>query len=53
MLTISFELHAKTAEEIDLEKCNFCNFGRSMTLTLTVDGVEVMLVRICGGGLPT
>jgi len=41
-------------EEIDLEKCNFCNFGRSVTLTLTgVDGVEVTLVRIRGGGLPT
>jgi len=24
-----------------------------VTLTLTVDGVEVTLVRICGGGLPT
>ena len=34
--TISFELHAKTAEEIDLEKCNFRNFGSSVTLTLTV-----------------
>ena len=49
--TISFELHAKTAEKIELEKCNFCNFGSSMTLTL--DRVEVTRVRICGWGLPT
>ena len=53
MLTISFELHAKTAEEIDLEKCNFCNFGRSVTLILTLDRVEVTLVRISGPGLLT
>jgi len=39
------------AEEIDLEKCNFCNFGSSVTLTL--DRVKVTLVRICGRGLPT
>jgi len=51
--TISFELHAKTAEEIDLEKCNFGNFGSSVTLTLTLDGVEVTLVGISGQGLPT
>ena len=49
--TISFELHAKTEEEIDLEKCNFCNFGSSVTLTL--DRVEVTLVCISGRGLPT
>ena len=49
--TISFALHAKTAEEIDVEKCNFHNFGSSVTLTL--DWVEVTLVRICGRGLPT
>jgi len=48
---ISFELHAKAAEEIDLEKCNFRNFGSSLTLTL--DRVEVTLVRICGRDLPT
>jgi len=53
MATNQFELHAKTAEEIDLEKCNFRNFGRSVTLTLTLDRVEVTLVRICGRGLPT
>ena len=41
------------AEEIDLEKCTFGNFGSSVTLTLTLDRVEVTLVRICGGGLPT
>ena len=39
------------ADEIDLEKCTFCNFGSSVTLTL--DRVEVTLVRICGRGLPT
>jgi len=49
--TITFELHAKTAEEIDLEKCTFHNFGSSVTLTL--DRVEVALVCICGQGLPT
>ena len=43
---ISFEIHAKTAEEIDPEKCTFRNFGSSVTLTL--DRVEVTLVRICG-----
>jgi len=47
---ISFELHTKTAEK-DLEKCNFRNFGSSMTLTL--DWVEVTLMRISGRGLPT
>jgi len=41
------------AEEIDLEKCTFRNFGSSVTLTLTLDRVEVTLVRICGRGLPT
>jgi len=51
--TVTFELHAKTAEEIDLEKSNFCNFGSSVTLTLTLDRVEVTLVRICCRGLPT
>ena len=51
--TISFELHAKMAEEIDLEKCTFRNFGSSVTLTLTLDRVEVTLVRICGRGLST
>ena len=51
--TISFELHAKTAEEIDVEKCNFCNFDSSVTLTLTLDQVEVTLVRIRGRVLPT
>ena len=39
------------AEKIDLEKCTFRNFGSSVTLTL--DRVEVTLVRICGRGLPT
>ena len=51
--TISFELHAKTAEEMDLEKCTFRNFESSVTLTLTLDRVEVTLVRICGQCLPT
>ena len=41
------------AEEIDLEKCTFRNFGSSVTLTLTLDRVEVKLVRICGRGVPT
>ena len=49
--TISFELHAEMAEEIDLEKCIFRNFGSLVTLTL--DRVEVTLMRICGRGLPT
>jgi len=48
--TTSFELRAKMAEEIDLENCNFRNFRSSMTLTL--DRVEVILVRISGRGLP-
>jgi len=47
--TISFELHVKTAEEIDLEKCNFGHFGSSVTL----DRVEVTLARISNRGLPT
>ena len=51
--TISFELHAEMAEEIDVEKCTFRNFGSSVTLTLTLDGVEVTLVRICGRHLPS
>jgi len=51
--TITFELHAKTAEEIDLEKRTFRNFGSSVTLTLTLDRVEVTLVCICGQGLAT
>jgi len=51
--TISFELHAEMAEEIDLEKCTFRNFGSSVILTLTLDRVEVTLVRIYGRGLPT
>jgi len=51
--TISFELHAEMEEEIDLEKCTFRNFGSFLTLTLTLDRVEVTLVRIRGRGLPT
>jgi len=47
--TISFEIHAKTAEEIDVDKCNFRNFGSSSTL----DRLEVTLVRIPGRGLST
>jgi len=50
--TISFALHTKTAET-DLEKCNFHNFGSSMTLNLTLDRVKVTLVCIRGRGLPT
>jgi len=51
--TISFELHTKTAEEIDPEKCTFRNFGSSVTLTLTLDRVDVTLVRTPSRGLPT
>jgi len=51
--TISFELHTKMAEEIDLEKCTFRNFGSTVTLTLTLDWVEFTLVRIWARGLPT
>jgi len=51
--TISFELYAKIAEETDLEKCNFRNFRSSVTLILTLDQVEVILVCICGRGQPT
>jgi len=50
---MSFELPAKTAEEIDLEKCNFRNFGSYVTLTLTLDRVEVTPMCICDGDLPT
>jgi len=34
------------AEEIDVEKCNFRKFRNPVTLTLTMDRVEVVLVRI-------
>jgi len=51
--TITFELHAKTAEEKDLDKCTFRNFGSSVTLTFTLERVEVTLVCIFGHGLPT
>ena len=51
--TISFELHAKMAEEIDLEKCNFGNFRSSVYLILTLHRLEVTLVHISGRGLPT
>jgi len=51
--TINFELHANTVEEIDLEECNFRNFGRSVTLTLILDRVEVTLVCIRGRDVPT
>ena len=40
------------AEEIDLEKCNFRNFKSSTTLTLTLDRVEMILMRISGRDLP-
>jgi len=51
--TTSFELHAKMAEEIDLEKCNFRNFRSSVTLTLILDRVEVRLVCMSGRDLIT
>ena len=38
---------------IDVEKCNFRNFESSVTLTLTLDRVEVTLVQISGRGVPT
>jgi len=41
------------AEEIDVEKCNFRNSSSSVTLILTLDWVDVTLVRISGRGLPT
>jgi len=44
--TISFELYARMAEEIDLEKCSFRNFTSSVTLTLTLDRVEIILVEV-------
>jgi len=47
--TVTFELHAKIAEEIHLEKCDFWNFPSSLTL----HRVEVILVPISGQGLPT
>jgi len=40
------------AEKIDLEKCNFQNFRSPVTLTLTLDRVEVIRLRISGRGLP-
>jgi len=51
--TITFELHAKMVEETDVENCNFCKFASSVTLTLTLDRVEVIWVGIPGRGLPT
>jgi len=41
------------AEEIDLEKCNFRKISGPMTLTLTLDQIEVTLMHISGRGLPT
>jgi len=45
MSTSSFELHAKVAEEIDLEMCSYMGncrmFKWSVTLTLTLDLVKV------------
>ena len=41
------------AEEIDIEKCNFWNFRSLVTLILTLDRVEVILVRISGRVLAT
>jgi len=51
--TISFELHAKMAEERDLEKCNFGKFKSPMTLTLTLDWVKVISACTIHVGLPT
>jgi len=42
--TISFELHAKVAEEIDLEMCSYGQLSEvQMLFTLTLDGVKVIL----------
>ena len=40
------------AEEIDLEKCDVQNFRSSVTLILTLDRVEVILVHISGEVCP-
>ena len=48
--TISFELHDKMAEEIDLENCNFRDSRSPVTLTLTLNRVEVKLIGISGRG---
>jgi len=42
------------AEEIDLEKCNFRKFKSpvTLTLTLTLDRVEIILMHICGRVYP-
>jgi len=52
---MSFEFHAEATDKIDLEKCNFCNFGSSVALTLerVEEWVEVTLVRIYDRDLPT
>jgi len=41
------------AEEIDPGKCIFWNFRSSVTLILTLDWVEVTLMRMSDRGLPT
>jgi len=41
------------AEEIDQEKCNFQNFRSLVTLILTLDRVEVTMMRISNQDLPT
>ena len=48
--TISFELHAKTAEEIDLDQCNFRKFKSPVTLTL--DRIKVISAYTIHAGLP-
>jgi len=56
MATISFELHAKTAEEIDIEMCSYRQFKCSMTLALTLERVKVIsvyTVRVELGAAPT
>ena len=40
-------------KEIYLEKCSFRNFRSPVTLTLTLNRVEVTKVRTSGRGLPT
>ena len=53
--TISFELHAKVAEEADVEMCSYGQFRKlkcSVTLTLTLDRVKVTSAYTLHVGLP-
>ena len=50
--TISFELHAKMVEQIDIEKCNFRQCSQPMTLTLTLDRAKVTWTHTVRVGIP-